>query len=201
MSSDDGFVSRWSRRKAQVRTGQVPVDPPPAPVAARLAPLVTPAQPPAAPEAVAEAPQLPTLEDVAALTHDSDYSRFVKAGVAANVKNAAMKKLFSDPQFNIMDGLDTYIEDYGIPDPIPEATLRRMTQSKFLRLFDDEDKAEAPSPGASTDGAADAALPQSGNAPVAPPEPLPDENTALRLQPDDAPGPAGAGPDRSGPGA
>ena len=30
-----------------------------------------------------------------------------------------MKKLFSDPHFNVMDGLDTYIDDYGKPDPIP----------------------------------------------------------------------------------
>ena len=30
-----------------------------------------------------------------------------------------MKKLFSDPHFNVMDGLDTYIDDYGKPDPLP----------------------------------------------------------------------------------
>ena len=51
-----------------------------------------------------------------------------------------MKKLFSDPHFNVMDGLDTYIDDYGKPDPIPPSMLRQMVQSKFLGLFDDEDE-------------------------------------------------------------
>ena len=205
MSGDDSFVSRWSRRKAQVRSGEVPAEPPPP-----SPPLPPPVSAPAleaAPAAVAEVPPLPTLEDVAKLTHDADFSRYVLPGVDESVKRAAMKKLFSDPHFNVMDGLDVYIDDYGIPDPIPEAMLRRMTQSKFLRLFDDDDLLPAAAaatpalPVASPDGEATAALPQSdahqpgGHAP----EPLLDEDPALRLQPDDAAGPAGAGPHRPDP--
>ena len=30
-----------------------------------------------------------------------------------------LSNLFSDPQFNVMDGLDTYIDDYSKPDLIP----------------------------------------------------------------------------------
>ena len=30
-----------------------------------------------------------------------------------------MKKLFADPHYNVMDGLDVYIDDYSKPDPIP----------------------------------------------------------------------------------
>ena len=56
----------------------------------------------------------------------------------AACSNAALKKLFSDPHFNVMDGLDTYIDDYGKPDPLPPVMLRRMAQSTFLGLFDDE---------------------------------------------------------------
>ena len=63
-------------------------------------------------------------------------------GVGADVRNAAMKKLFSDPHFNVMDGLDIYIDDYSKSDPIPESMLRQMTSAKFLKLFDDEDDAE-----------------------------------------------------------
>ena len=51
-----------------------------------------------------------------------------------------MKKLFSDPHFNVMDGLDTYIDDYGKPDPIPASMLRQMVQSQALGLFADEEK-------------------------------------------------------------
>ena len=71
------------------------------------------------PAAAEAAPQLPTLADVAALTRESDYSRFMATGVDGSVRNAALKKLFSDPHFNIMDGLDTYIDDYNKPDPLP----------------------------------------------------------------------------------
>ena len=106
------------------------------------------------------------MEDVARLTRDSDYSRFVGAGVDADVSNAAMRKLFSDPAFNVMDGLDTYIDDYGKPDPIPESMLRQLNQSKVLRLFEiEEDEAEKPAAAAaaaaSPDGVASPAVAES----------------------------------------
>ncbi|KPF48721.1 hypothetical protein D621_15950, partial [beta proteobacterium AAP51] len=88
-------------------------------------------------------PPAPTLADVARLTTQSDYTRFVARDVAPEVKNAALKKLFTDPQFNVMDGLDIYIDDYGKPDPLPAGMLRQMVQSQALRLFADEDEAEA----------------------------------------------------------
>ena len=49
-----------------------------------------------------------------------------------------MKKLFADPHYNVMDGLDTYIDDYSTPDPIPKAMLRQMVQARMLGLLDDE---------------------------------------------------------------
>jgi hypothetical protein len=79
---------------------------------------------------------LPTLDDVARLTRESDYAPFVRPGVDTEVKNAALKKLFSDPHFNVMDGLDTYIDDYGKPDPISPAMLRQLNQATSLGLFD-----------------------------------------------------------------
>ena len=64
-------------------------------------------------------------------------------GVAPEVKNAAMKKLFADPHFNVMDRMDIYIDDYSQPDPLPLAMLRQMNGAKFLNLFEDEDKDKA----------------------------------------------------------
>ena len=96
------------------------------------------------------------------------------------MKNAALKTLFTDPHFNVMDGLDTYIDDYGIPDPLPAGMLRQMAQSQFLGLFT-EDK---PHPDAVA-----AAAPTSTTLVQA----TPDEDAALRLQPHDAAGPPGAG--------
>ena len=230
-----GFLSRWSRRKALVRQGSVPAEPVPeahamadvatltAPVArsgavrvddpapAMLAPgdstQSTP-PPPQPPQPVA-----PTLADVDLLNRDSDFGRFVQPGVDAGVRNAALKKLFSDPHFNLMDRLDTYIDDYGLPDPLPAGMLRQMVQSHALGLFDAaaDETAAATEPAAAT--AAEPAEPTESAAPTDPtdpdtapgpapdptPEPLPeptqapDEDPDLRLQPHPAAGPAGPG--------
>ena len=130
--SDSGFLSRWSRRKVQARDGVAPMEP--ATRAARpcgdagagagaaggrCACAAVGGRHCAAAEAVAPAPAPPTLDDVATLTRESDFSRFVAPGVDGDVKNAALKKLFSDPHFNVMDGLDIYIDDYSKPDPLP----------------------------------------------------------------------------------
>ncbi|MGZ5237604.1 MAG: DUF3306 domain-containing protein [Caldimonas sp.] len=213
--SDDGFLSRWARRKARVQSGVAePAEPAEAPAAG---PSVAPGSPGAPASAVAapvdspvepvvEAVPLPTMEDVALLTRSSDYSRFVGSGVDPGVSNAAMKKLFSDPHFNVMDGLDTYIDDYGKPDPIPLSMLRQMNQARFLGLFDDEASeagktasnanpvASAP---ASTDGAEAPAVAESATPPepsAAVPETRPDDDPDLRLQQDDAAGRPGPAP-------
>ena len=195
---DDGFLSRWSRRKAQTRdeppvvestpeTPALDADRPPA--GERAAAGEAPLPPGPVDQTVPAPPPPPTLEDVKQLTLDADFSGFVRPGVDREVRNAALKKLFTDPHYNVMDGLDIYIDDYGRPDPIPESMLRKMTQSKFLGLFSDEaDPATDP-----TDPAAPVrALP---GAPHEIPEP--DEDPDLRLQPDDAA--ASDGPD-PGPG-
>ncbi len=183
----NGFLSRWARRKEQARGGVVlaPEAPPPSPVAVPVEAVAASARP--VKEApVAEPP--PTLADVALLTRESDYARFVGAGVDDSVKQAAMKKLFTDPHFNVMDGLDTYIDDYGKPDPIPLAMLRRMTQSKLLRLFDDDEEADPTKRLAANPTEA---------APPDATQTAPDDHPDLRLQQDHAarrPGPdQGAG--------
>ena len=118
-----------------------------------------------------EAPPLPSLEDVAQLTRESDFSRFVAPGVDVGVKNAAMKKLFTDPHFNVMDGLDIYIDDYNKFEPIPKSMLRQMVQARALGLLDDElEEQDKPAP---------------DNPPI-------HEDTDLQLQPDDAAGQPGA---------
>jgi hypothetical protein len=187
-SADDdlGFLGRWARRKADVRSGKVepdaaaPATLPPVPKprqavskppgeSQRLAERASPTAPPLhlsdaeAAHPAHPAPVLasgtgatdarhstdgksaeplappPTLADVEALAADApDFSRFVSRGVAPDVHRAALKKLFADPHFNVMDGLDIYIDDYGKPDPLPEGMLRQLTQGRSLGLFPDE---------------------------------------------------------------
>lgn len=136
--SDASFLSRWSRRKAAARDGKPLEAEPPLPAessepsgrdapVARALPDPVPPAPPAEP--------LPTLADAALLQPGDSIARFVARGVDENVKRAALKTLFADPHFNVMDGLDTYIDDYSQPDPIPLDVLRRMRQSETLGLF------------------------------------------------------------------
>ena len=68
------------------------------------------------------------------LTQACDFKPFMARGVAPEVRNAAMKKLFTDPHYNVMDGLDIYISDYSIADPIPASMLRQMTGAKLLKI-------------------------------------------------------------------
>jgi hypothetical protein len=80
---------------------------------------------------------------LANLTPDSDFAVFLREEIGEEVRRKALKTLFADPQFNVMDGLDIYIDDYSIADPIPEEMLAMMNQARGL-LFDDAPPAEAP---------------------------------------------------------
>jgi hypothetical protein len=128
---DDNFLSRWSRRK----------------LAAKETPATPPASTPAAPT-LAEGPAVPAaaqaetqsldskspapLPPVESLTFDSDFTAFMKPDVDPGLRREALKTLLKDPRFNVMDGLDVYIDDYSKPDPLPEGWLEKMSQVKYL---------------------------------------------------------------------
>ncbi len=76
-----------------------------------------------------DAPSLPPVES---LTIDSDFSAFLDPKVDEGVKLQALKKLFSDPRFNVMDGLDTYIGDYSIADPIAPDIARQLAHARYV---------------------------------------------------------------------
>jgi hypothetical protein len=191
----EGFLGRWAQRKADARDGKPLTEPMQSPPPEQS--LVT-----AAPNAVVpeEVPRQPTLEDAQALGLDSDFKPFIARSVDPEVRNTAMKKLFADPHFNVMDRLDIYIDDYSKPDPLPLSMLRQMASAKFLNLFEDEEgdpetqAVPAPlHPSADTRDPNQATGPET---PVRPPITSEDHaNTDMRLQQDHA-----AGPQRVGPG-
>ena len=131
-----GFFSRWSQRKQAVKLGLAEEEKPqpknPEPVQSKAVPLATTQQDAA--DNKAEPVKLPTLADVEQLTPQSDFSSFMSQGVSPEVRNAAMKKLFTDPHYNVMDGLDIYIGDYNTPDPMPAGMLAKMVGAQFLGL-------------------------------------------------------------------
>ncbi|MCS0628033.1 DUF3306 domain-containing protein [Telluria mixta] len=137
--TDEGFLRRWARRKTEARSGIEPLAESHMPVADMPVADMPVADAPMAelPVPVAEAPApapadvpLPTMDDVARLTADSDFSAFVARGVDAAVRRTALKKLFADPHFNAMDGLDVYIDDYTKPSPVSEAMLASLEHAK-----------------------------------------------------------------------
>jgi hypothetical protein len=124
---DDNFISRWSKRKIAARTGK-PIEQEPKVVAPP--PTVAPQQ-----EIQPPAPKLPPVES---LTPESDFTPFMKGDVDPGVKREALKTLFRDPRFNVMDGLDVYIDDYSKPDPLPPEWLGQLNQMKRLGAYLEE---------------------------------------------------------------
>lgn len=142
MSTNDTFLSRWSRLK---RTR-------PEPATATVPGVVRDAPPSAAPASAIDpaaegtldqltpAESLPdALPDTATLTLDSDFTAFLREEVGDAVRRQALKKLFNDPHFNVMDGLDIYIDDYSVSEPMPPEMLAKLrSASEWLAGRDEE---------------------------------------------------------------
>ena len=142
---EEGFLHRWSRLKSTPEA--VPV--------AEPAPVATPSA-----TVEEESRPLPTLDDVARLTPESDYSAFVAKGVDKAVQRMALKKLFADPNFAVMDGLDIYISDYNKAAPLTDAMLATLKHAPGVldRLLgkdeveDENDPVAEGEPGTPTQG-------------------------------------------------
>ena len=124
---EEGFLGRWSRLKTDARETQAQ------PLAEAAAPVEA--------KAVDEPP--PELPPVDTLTIDSDFRGFLHPKVDEDLRRTALRKLFSDPHFNVMDGLDVYIDDYSVSEPIPAAMLAGMKQAqRILRWAEGKDDEE-----------------------------------------------------------
>ena len=107
----EGFIARWSRRKAATET---PASTVAATVdAANASTVHDDSSPPtvvktrAQPEPTDE--QMPPLD---ALDENSDYSGFMSPKVSEQLRRSALRKLFRSAVFNIRDGLDDYDDDF-----------------------------------------------------------------------------------------
>ncbi len=105
----DAFLQRWSRLKHEEKK-----------------------QPPATEEKPA-----PTLPPVDKLTPESDFTGFMHPKVEDALRRAALKKLFSDPHFNLPDPYEAYSGDWTVGEPIPPEMLATLNQAKQL-LFSEK---------------------------------------------------------------
>jgi Protein of unknown function (DUF3306) len=126
---DPPFLKRWSQRK--LAASREPAAP--SVTAANTANPPSVAEPATgtAPQTPAEstAPPLPPIDS---LSFESDFTRFLQPEVDETLKRQALRKLFADPRFNVMDGLDVYIDDYGKFEPMPPEVLAQLNHAKFL---------------------------------------------------------------------
>jgi hypothetical protein len=125
------FLRRWARRKSEASAAK--------PVVVEKPPV-----------------ELPPLES---LSFESDFKAFMHSKVEETVKRAALKKLFADPRFNVMDGLDTYIDDYTKADPFPEGLLARIEEVREKLLAPppaEEPAEEGEAPAAQTEAPTEA---------------------------------------------
>ncbi|MBA3476876.1 MAG: DUF3306 domain-containing protein [Lautropia sp.] len=197
------FLGRWSRLKRDADgAGKLPAQPVSSPPAVAGLPVQPAAVAPAGPDAAAldwaatngvtngvrsgpdvlQARERVELPSIDSLGKDSDFSMFMRADVDPGLRVSALKKLFTDPHFNQMDGLDIYIDDYTKPDPMPLAMLKRLNQSRMVGLMEGEPEDASPTDraGAGAELAAAVPPPPAGEAPA-------------------GEAPAGEGPPREGP--
>ena len=143
--NDETFLSRWSRRKTEqssapaveveTRPESLPEHDPQA-----LAPIsdevtdeisVTAGKSDSNPEQNAEHDDPIPLTDadmpaIESLSEASDYSQFLSSGVSDELRNLALRKLFNLPQFNIVDGLNDYDEDFSKMPALSQEVVARM---------------------------------------------------------------------------
>jgi len=150
MSDDDDFLRRWSRRKTAARDA-TPLEVAPSDPQA-VGPLETGTEP------QERAPE--PLPPVESLTPESDFTPFMQSGVDPDVKREALKTLLRDPRFNVMDGLDVYIDDYSKPDPLPDEWLAKLNQVKHLGHYLETADKEAPEDPGQAGDEAEIAMPE-----------------------------------------
>lgn len=144
---EPGFLERWSRLKAEAREAQ------PAPEKSLTA------------RADTEEP-VPPLPSIDKLTLDSDFRGFFHPKVNEDVRRAALRKLFSEPHFNVMDGLDVYIDDYSKSEPIPAAMLAGLKQAQRILEWAAEKKEGAETAPSSDEGTENHAAAEASAAPA-----------------------------------
>ena len=118
----ENFLGRWSRVKGEQRRSQEEQ-----------------AAVPQQTEAEEKPPELPSVDK---LTPQSEFSGFMHPKVADALRRQALKKLFSDPHFNIPDPYEAYSGDWTVGEPIPDAMMATLNQARTL-LFSEQEKEQA----------------------------------------------------------
>lgn len=107
--ADEPFLNRWSRLKHQTTSEAKQDD---EPEQATPPEATNPPPEPARELTDADMPPLDTLD------FHSDYSAFFSPKVSTELRTAALRKLFHQPEYNVIDTLDDYCGDYTTFAPL-----------------------------------------------------------------------------------
>jgi hypothetical protein len=195
---EEPFLARWARLKRESHqpspgSGDALEEAPAQPVRTEAAPAeedaVTSSE--AGEEDVA-APELPPLES---LTEESDFAPFLKAGVDPQLRREALRKMWRNPKYNIIDELDPYRADYksfiALGDIITSdmkyhaARLLREQLEKAAQAGEVEETAPEESAGA------EPAAAEGGRRAAVPGDAVADDGTGAREGADEATSPIG----------
>ncbi len=72
------------------------------------------------------------LPPISAISLTEDFTPFMQAKVPQALKQQALKALFKEPHFNVMDGLDIYIDDYTVFEPISPEVMATLSSWKTI---------------------------------------------------------------------
>lgn len=158
MSGDEDFIDRWSRRKRATGAGDRAENAGAGPAAAE-----TPRHPPTEPSPPITEEELAALPRIDDLNPDSDIRAFLRPGVPAALKNAALRKMWMLTPA-IRDHQDVAVDyawDWNTPGAVP-GSGGRITAESLRKMVDaltggkePEDAGRdpvAPSPGAARAG-------------------------------------------------
>lgn len=140
MADKEGFLHRWSARKAEARDG-VP-SPEPDEVEEQAAHPESDAGADGGPEGEPES--APDLPDVETLDASSDYTAFLGSNVPQDVANLALRKLWrSDPVLANLDGLNDYDDDFSKVGMVSEVVKTIYKVGKGFITAEDEAEKDA----------------------------------------------------------
>jgi hypothetical protein len=83
----------------------------------------------------------PALPPVESLTPESDFAGFMHPKVKEELRRLALKKLFSDPHFNVADPFEAYSGDWTGGEPIPPELMATLNQARSILFTEEEKKA------------------------------------------------------------
>lgn len=161
MSKDEGsegFLSRWSKRKAEVR-GQERTPQPESPPEQAVV---------AEPEAEFDPATLPSIDS---LTADSDFSVFLKKGVPSALRNAALRKLWvTEPSVVNYQALVEYNWDFTAPgygELLPTDDVAKIAKHIFSGFSQEPKPEDVPAGEQPVESESQQALPVPKEIPVA----------------------------------